>query len=77
MAGFSRGEIVDFRSQDYLCGCFAARRNWCVAVMLEHASVIPGRRQRVRAKRGPMSTNPESSDLIWIPGSLARARAPE
>jgi hypothetical protein len=41
--------------------------------------VIQGRRQRVRAKRGAMATNPESSSapVVWIPGSLATARAPE
>jgi hypothetical protein len=43
------------------------------------AFVIPGRRQWVRATRSPMSTNPESSSALrlWIPGSLAMARAPE
>jgi hypothetical protein len=50
----------------------------CAAVMLEYAFVIPGGRHRVRAKCGPMSTNPESSSVLgrWIPGSREE-RAPE
>jgi hypothetical protein len=77
MAGFSRGETVDFRLQRLNPQVLRSKARLCVAVMLEHAFVIPGRRQPDRAKRGPMATNPESSDLVWIPGSLARARAPE
>jgi hypothetical protein len=50
----------------------------CAAVILQYAFVIPGRRQRVRAKRGPLRTNPESSGALrlWIPGSREE-RAPE
>jgi hypothetical protein len=40
------------------------------------AFVIPGRRRRSREAR-PDATNPESSNLVWIPGSLASGRAPE
>jgi hypothetical protein len=38
-------------------------------------NVIPGRRQRVRAKRGPTATNPESSSAydFWIPGLRLRS----
>jgi len=40
--------------------------------------VIPGRLQRVRAKRGPMEANPESplQTNLGIPG-LARRAVPE
>jgi len=46
---------------------------------LRRHAVIPGRRQRIRAKRGPMVTNPESRGVqnVWIPGLRARARIPE
>jgi hypothetical protein len=39
-------------------------------------AVIPGRRQPIRAKRGPMVMNPESRGVykFWIPGSPAQGR---
>jgi hypothetical protein len=40
----------------------------------EPAFVIPGRRQRIRAKRGPVSTNPESIlTMVVMDAGFARS----
>jgi hypothetical protein len=63
-------------------------REMAAATPMNLHFVIPGRRQRVRAQRGPMATNPESitpafvfspntrTQGVWIPGLRLR-RIPE
>ena len=64
-----------WRSRKRCCGsipCIAIQPRRSDNVIAVEQAVIPGRFQRVRAKRGPMASNPESRD-----SGLALMRAPE